>query len=179
MRGTYTVTAILQRCTEVPDEVLRAEPVRITVVPPPYGELPSNGPCQPMVGIGARPRKEGDVRVGVGVLDWDGYARVFRIDWGDGSPPTQVERSLAECHDTPTSYPRDPYPGADVRYQYAAPGTYRITVTVQSAGYDGGSIQTAQRAREVTAGRRGRHVHGPRRPPGDHSGPARRLPPNP
>jgi hypothetical protein len=52
---------------------------------------------------GGQPEETGTVNVAVSGLDWDGYVHVFRIDWGDGSPPTEVVQPLADCRDTPTS----------------------------------------------------------------------------
>jgi hypothetical protein len=159
--GTYTVRVSMQRCTGRSDDVVAAEPLRLTVAPPPDGNLPSNGPRAPMVEVAphsVNADEGGAVSVHVGALDRDGYLRTFRIDWGDGSAVTEVERPLTNCHDTPTSYPRgdiygspegDTY-GFDVRHHYATPGTYRITVTVESTGCDGASVQTATDTGEAT-----------------------------
>lgn len=148
--GTYTISASLERCAGPASNIVATSTVRIRVDPPPDGVLPSNGPRQPT--IGANRDVEGrTVRLSVAAGDQDGYVRTIRIDWGDGSPPTRLERPLSECRDTPSTYPQSRYPSSAVELEqsvfehtYAAPGTYRLSVTVESTGCDGGSVQTAE-----------------------------------
>ncbi|MER3452945.1 MAG: hypothetical protein C4344_04635 [Acidimicrobiia bacterium] len=148
--GTYSVEIALERCRS--REVVKAAPVRVSVDPPADGVLPSNGPREPGVSglSGATPEADGTVRLNVGASDRDGFIRTINVDWGDGSSPTEVSWPLRDCHDTPTSYPKDSRVATRVEHRYPTPGTFRITLTAISTGCDGESPQIARQDGEVT-----------------------------
>ncbi len=80
--------------------------------------------------------------------DLDGFVHTVGIDWGDGTSPTTVANPLP-CRTADNGWPlsspiwmlpRSAALSANagmVAHQYAVPGAYTLTVTVESAGCDG------------------------------------------
>jgi hypothetical protein len=72
--------------------------------------------------------------------DPDGWISSVRVDWGDGSPPTVVDRGLDGCVDPGNRFPTSQLE-EHFSHRYAKPGDYQIDVAVRSSGCDGGDVQ--------------------------------------
>lgn len=116
------------------------------------GVARSQGPALPVVKqvLEARDPSQtpppGSLQVWAEAEDTDGFISGFVVDFGDGTPAETYLGDRMGCRPTPSGWParslawlRDPY----ASHQYAAPGTYTITVTAVSTGCDGGERQTA------------------------------------
>lgn len=144
--GTYAIKATVTSggaCSSTPVETVRADAaVRVTA-----GSSPSNGPQVPSGSLNRNyPSGAGAASMtvfGYG-KDPDGYVSSLVIDWGDGSNPTTVNADMSQCHDPETTWPAsDGLTTGDQTHQYAAAGTYAVTLTVRSVGCGGGDAQSA------------------------------------
>jgi hypothetical protein len=115
----------------------------------------AQGPSRPVVALDTTlrpPGHEADLRwlsvVGT-ARDGDGWLRPLELDWGDGSPPQvfpEWPRDLA-CQPTLSGWPLPTQltmaTGSAI-HEYAAPGTYTVTLTAVSTACDGSERQSGQ-----------------------------------
>lgn len=83
----------------------------------------------------------------IGGYDEDGFVALVKIDWGDGSEQTVLERPLSECR------PVGQWPGGwfaePTKHRYERQGEYEVKVTATSVGCDGEQAQTDTTVRSL------------------------------
>lgn len=106
-----------------------------------YAAGTGNGPAAPTVTV---EQVEGALLALHGT-DADGWVKKFYVDWGDGSESYAGPRPFDGCQDgKPSSW------DTTASHDYAAPGTYTVTVTVLSTNCDAGQGQTKSVTLSIT-----------------------------
>jgi hypothetical protein len=85
-----------------------------------------------------------------GLADSDGYVIAAKVDWGDGSAPSQTTYPLSECQDPGTRWPSSARDAVSWQHTYARPGDFTVTLTVFSAGCDGRDVQESPFTQRLT-----------------------------
>ena len=83
--------------------------------------------------------------------DPDGFVSRLVYEWGDGTADA-TPFALSECSDPGSTRPSSPSRNVDKGHDYSSPGTYHVTVTIESVGCDGQDVQTKRYVRDVSVG---------------------------
>lgn len=145
--GVYTISVKVHSSQYCSDENPETAEARLDVRVLPGDDL-SNGPAAPSAGLfrmdsGWDGEPESlTLDLEYSARDEDGWIERVVVDWGDGSAPQTLGPD-----DDPCEEPDGRWPAGDVydavSHEYAAEGTYEVTLTVTSAGCDGRDEQIA------------------------------------
>lgn len=143
--GSYAVHVTVTSGDCAPTEKVTKE-AHVTVTGSEASPSPtySNGPSQPTAGATSR---TGDnpsyVYLNANGADTDGWVRLIRVDWGDGTTTTAGEWSTSTCSNAAGSdHPAATHHDGNVNHQYADAGAHTVTITVTSVACDGSQSQT-------------------------------------
>lgn len=151
--GAYAVHVSVTSGDCAPTETVTQEThVTVTGSAPSPTPTYTNGPSQPTASGAPR---TGDnpsyVYLNAAGGDADGWVRLIRVDWGDGSTTTAGEWSTSACTNAAgTDHPAATQHDGNVSHHYAAAGSHTATVTVVSVACDGSGTQTASSSVTLT-----------------------------